>query len=289
MQALSKILVTGSNGQLGTEMHQLSKAFPGYQFLFFNRAEWPVDDAEKSENILALHQPSFLVNCAAYTAVDKAETDREAAFSINATAPGTLARLCQAYGTRFIHISTDYVFNGIINRPLKEDDSVQPVNYYGETKLVGEQAVLQHNPDALIIRTSWVYNASGKNFVKTMMRLMKEKESISVVNDQHGSPTYAADLAEAIMHIITSGRWVPGIYHFSNEGFITWYQFAEEIRNQCGFNCKVDPIVTAEFPTPAKRPMFSMMDKSKIVATFGLTLKDWKESLRDCIALTGNS
>jgi dTDP-4-dehydrorhamnose reductase len=181
-----------------------------------------------------------------------------------------------------IHISTDYVFNGKANRPLKEDDPVDPVNAYGETKLMGESMAMQ-NTDAVIIRTSWVYSKYGNNFVKTMKRLMGEKESISVVNDQVGSPTYAADLAEAIVEIIRSGKWIPGIYNYSNSGVISWFDFAREIKNLLHSKCEVSPITTEQFPTPAKRPAYSVLDKTKINTVYNITIRDWKESLKKCI------
>ncbi|RYZ47665.1 MAG: dTDP-4-dehydrorhamnose reductase, partial [Chitinophagaceae bacterium] len=231
----------------------------------------------------------FVINCAAYTAVDKAESEREEAFQINATAVGALAAACSKQGTGFIHISTDYVFDGSRQTPFKEDDAVNPINVYGESKLAGEQAALQNNPQSIVIRTSWVYSSYGKNFVKTMMRLMSEKQIISVVNDQWGSPTYAADLAKAILHIIDSGEWKPGIYHFSNEGVISWFDFAKEIGSLIQTNCEVLPTTTANFPTPAKRPAYSAMDKTKIHQQYKIALRPWKESLIECIRKMQNN
>ena len=278
------ILVTGSNGQLGSELRALSSLYPQYQFQFFSREAFPIDEPETVRRILDQVHPDYLVNCAAYTAVDKAESEIQLAEKINGTAVGNLASLCREQGTRFIHISTDYVFNGSATEPLKETDAVDPVNAYGASKLKGEELAMQQNPESLIIRTSWVYSVYGKNFVKTMIRLMQERASISVVEDQVGSPTNAADLAEAIMQIIGSGKWFPGMYHFSNEGVISWYDFAVEIKNLTGAGCQVLPIVTAQYPTPARRPHYSVLDKSKIKSAYGIELKNWKESLQRCIA-----
>lgn len=277
------ILVTGSNGQLGSELKELAPAFPPYKFVFFSRSELAVENAEEVERALALLHPQYVINCAAYTAVDKAEAEKEQAMAVNATAVALLAGASKKYGARFIHISTDYVFDGTSREPLREDAPVSPVNFYGATKLKGEEAAQKENPESIILRTSWVYSFYGKNFVKTMLRLMAEKESISVVADQWGSPTYAADLAEAILHIIGSGKWLPGVYHFSNEGVINWAQFADEIRKLSNSACKVQFISTEEYPTPAKRPAYSVLDKSKIVSVYGIPLKPWQESLRACL------
>jgi dTDP-4-dehydrorhamnose reductase len=284
-----KIIVTGSNGQLGSELRELASSFPDHHFVFLAREDFSITDKNAFRTILEQHRPDYLINCAAYTAVDKAESEKELADQVNGIAVGTLAILCHEFGTRFVHISTDYVFKGDQSTPLKETAAVDPVNAYGASKLLGEQLAMQHNPDSMIIRTSWVYSAYGKNFVKTMMRLMKEKESISVVNDQIGSPTYAADLAELIMHIIDSKKWKEGIYHFSNEGIISWFDFATEIRSLIHSACIVSPITTEQFPTPAKRPHFSVMDKTKIQQTFAVSLKNWKESLRLCISKINSS
>lgn len=279
------ILVTGSTGQLGSELQDLQSFYPEYKFIFFSRDELSIADESAVRQAFERLHPAYLINCAAYTAVDKAETEREEAMAINATAVGMLATVCKEYNAHFIHVSTDYVFDGNSKEPFKETDKVSPVNFYGESKLKGEELAVKNNPDAIIIRTSWVYSNYGKNFVKTMMRLMKGKESISVVSDQIGSPTYAADLADAIMQIISSGKRIAGIYNYSNEGVISWYEFAVEIKNLIHSNCIVNPITTEQYPTPAKRPAFSVLDKTKIQKTFGIELKDWKESLATCIKL----
>jgi dTDP-4-dehydrorhamnose reductase len=278
-----KIIVTGSNGQLGTELRELSNSFPEYHFIFLTREDLSISDAAAFRKLMEEHRPAYLVNCAAYTAVDRAESEKELADLVNGTAVGELAALCLEHGTKFLHISTDYVFKGDQSDALKETDAVDPVNAYGASKLLGEQLALKQNSNAIIIRTSWVYSSYGKNFVKTMMRLMNEKAAISVVSDQIGSPTYAADLAELIMHIINSGKWQSGIYHFSNEGKISWFEFATEIKRLIHSSCEVTPIKTEQYPTPAKRPHNSVMDKEKIQRTFSVSLKNWKESLQRCI------
>jgi len=278
-----KILVTGANGQLGMEIQQLAKTYPLFEFIFTTREEMPLDNPEAIHNLIAKHQPQYFINCAAHTAVDKAESEKELAYKINAEAPGIIAKACKGNNVQLIHISTDYVFNGTGSVPYKEDDATDPVNLYGDSKLQGEKNVMQFNPGSIIIRTAWVYSEFGKNFVKTMLRLMADKDQISVVSDQSGTPTYAADLAEAILQIISSQQWAPGIYHFSNEGNITWYDFAVAIKELSGSHCKVNPIPTSQYPTPAKRPFYSVLDKTKIRQTFNIPPKDWKASLSVCL------
>lgn len=278
-----KILVTGSNGQLGSELKALSPNHPQFEFVFLTRNEAPLSDNAALTALVQQHQPAAVINCAAYTAVDKAESEREEAFQINATAVGVLAKACAETGARFIHVSTDYVFDGSGKLPRNEEDAVAPLNVYGESKLAGERAALENNPESIVLRTSWVYSAYGKNFVKTMLRLMGEKERITVVNDQHGSPTYAADLAEAILQIFAGETWAPGIYHYSNEGVTTWFDFAKEIAAFTKSACVVEPTTSENFPTPARRPAYSAMDKSKIRGTYNLAIKPWKESLHRCL------
>lgn len=284
MTAPVKILVTGGNGQLASELKELAGNYTNVSFVFFDRSELSISDHNELEKIFKIHQPQYFINCAAYTAVDKAEEEKETAFAINGTAVGTIAELCQSHNCKLIHISTDYVFNGKATTPLDETETVDPVNAYGESKLMGERLAFEKNPETIVIRTSWVYSFYGKNFVKTMMRLMKEKENINVVSDQVGSPTYAADLARVIMEIITYGNWVPGIYHYSNDGAISWFDFATEIKKLIHSTCVVNPITTNQFPTPAKRPAYSVMDKTKIQHTFGVQLLNWRESLQKCIS-----
>ncbi|MGZ5287796.1 MAG: dTDP-4-dehydrorhamnose reductase [Flavisolibacter sp.] len=283
MNEKSTILVTGSNGQLGSELRELAHSYPQFNFIFLTREELSITDRTAVDHILEMYQPHFVVNCAAYTTVDKAETELELANDINGNAVGHLAFACQKYGAGFIHISTDYVFNGKKSGPWKEDDEVDPVNAYGASKLIGEYKAQKNNPDSIIIRTSWVYSFYGRNFVKTMMRLMNEKESIGVVSDQLGSPTYAADLADAIMKIITSAVWKPGIYHYCNSGAISWFEFSKAIREITHSTCIVNPITTEQFPTPAVRPAYSVMDTHKIQEAYSITIQPWRESLEKCI------
>ena len=284
----AKILVTGANGQSGKELKDLSVSFPQFNFIFLSRADLPIHHFELIRNYFITLKPAYCINCAAYTAVDRAEEEKERAFRVNGEAVGVLAAICKEHNTKLIHISTDYVFDGKSSVPYKEDSPTNPQCVYGASKLEGEKQAMQLNPDVIIIRTAWVYSSYGKNFVKTMMRLMNEKNEISVVNDQVGSPTYAADLAEAIMQIITfniqhSTFNIQGIYHFSNDGVISWYDFANAIKEITGSSCTIKAISTAEYPTPAKRPTYSVLDKSKIQKTFNISLKDWKTSLRSCI------
>ena len=289
MPSVKTILITGANGQLGSEFKALSTSFAQYNFLFTDKEDLPIDDIAAIKNFFEQHNISHCINCAAYTAVDKAESEKEIAYLINATAAGNLAVVCKMYNAAFIHISTDYVFDGNGARPYKESSPTSPVNEYGFTKLKGEELVLQNNPAALIIRTSWVYSRFGNNFVKTMLRLMKERESINVVSDQQGCPTYAADLATAIMQVIESAGFTkknrPSIFNYSNEGIISWYDFAVAIKELSGSNCKVNAIPTLQYPTPAKRPHYSVMDTTLIKNTFGVTIPFWKDSLEKCLQL----
>ena len=285
--AQPKILVTGANGQLGKELKQLAPSYPQFEFIFLSREDLPVHHFEMVRNYFKIYKPSFLINCAAYTAVDRAEKEKDLAMQVNAEAVGVLAAVCKENECRFIHISTDYVFDGNASEPYKEDSITNPQSVYGSSKLEGEKQAMQLNPGSIIIRTSWVYSEFGKNFLKTMVKLMSEKSEINVVSDQVGSPTYAADLAEVILQI--TAKWVPGIYHFSNEGIISWYDFAIAIKEITVSNCKINPIPTSAYPTPAKRPAYSVLDKRKIQETFGISLKNWKESLTICIEKIKNA
>lgn len=288
MSNYPKILVPGSNGQLGKELQELAPSFSQFEFVFLSKEDMPIHNFELVRVFFDSVKPAYCINCAAYTAVDKAESEKDLAFQINGEAVGVLAAVCKEHGTKFIHISTDYVFNGQATYPYTENFPTDPVNIYGASKLEGEKQAIQLNPDCIIIRTSWVYSSFGKNFVRTMIRLMNEKDEIRVVNDQIGSPTYAADLAETILKIIaiaqwTTNKWVPGIYNYSNEGIISWFQFAQAIKEIIRCPCEVNPIPTSAYPTPAKRPAYSVLDKTKIQETFHIELKDWKESLAICI------
>lgn len=278
-----KILITGVNGQLGTAFGLIAPAWPQHQFILKTRTDLDICNGADIRDTLVQTGAQALVNCAAYTAVDKAETEQEAAFAINATAPGIMAAVCKDLGVKLVHISTDYVFSGEKEQPYRTDDPVQPVNVYGASKQKGEEAVLQSGADAAIIRTSWVYAPFGANFVKTMVRLMQSRPEVGVVADQYGSPTNAIDLAHAIAQMLESAHWQSGIYHYSNEGVISWYDFALAIRDLGGFSCEVKSLTTPEYPTPAKRPHFSVMDKSRIQEVFGIKLRPWKESLAECL------
>ncbi len=282
---MKKILVTGGNGQLGSELRVLSITYPQFDWVFTDYQELDLCDLEHLSTHLSKIQPQYIINCAAHTAVDKAESEGELSDLLNHQAVGVLAKWSAANDCKFIHISTDYVFDGTAATPLSETAATGPINVYGQTKLAGELACRAACPESIIIRTSWVYSSFGANFVKTMSRLMQERDSLSVVNDQIGSPTYAADLAQAIMTIITHPNWQAGLYHFSNEGEISWYEFALAIQEIGGFDCKVSGIPTSAYPTPAKRPQYSLLDKIKIKATFGVIVPDYKESLERCMRL----
>jgi dTDP-4-dehydrorhamnose reductase len=278
------IMVTGANGQLGKELQQLASSFPGFEFNFLSKADLPIHHFEMVRHYFNVYHPSFLINCAAYTAVDRAEQEKDRAFQINEEAVGVLAAICKEQSCKFIHISTDYVFDGTVSVPYKEDSSTNPQTVYGASKLEGEKQALEYNPDTIIIRTSWLYSEFGKNFVRTMIKLMNEKEEINVVNDQVGSPTYAADLAEAIMEIIISGKWLSGIYHYSNKGVISWFDFAVSIKEISGSSCIINPVLTSAYFTTAKRPAYSVLNKTKIIQNYEIRLKDWRESLVRCMS-----
>jgi dTDP-4-dehydrorhamnose reductase len=286
------ILVTGANGQLGSELRVLSVSYPNCKFLFVTKNELAIDNIDKVKNYFISNKIDHCINCAAYTAVDKAETETEDAFRINGDAVGNLASVCKLHNAAFIHISTDYVFDGSATQPIKEDETVNPIGVYGASKLKGEELAIENNPDTIIIRTSWVYSSFGNNFVKTMLRLMKDKESISVVSDQQGCPTYAADLATAIMKIVdqtsNSKLHASGIYNYSNAGKINWYEFAIAIKELSGSKCVVNPIPTSQYPTPAKRPQYSVLDTSKIRQTFNFEIPAWKDSLKKCLSILLN-
>jgi dTDP-4-dehydrorhamnose reductase len=277
------ILVTGSNGQLGKELKQIAGHYTQFKFIFASREDLKLHQFGLVENYFLATKPQYCINCAAYTAVDKAENEQDMAMLVNGEAVGHLAAVCKKYQAKFIHVSTDYVFDGSSETPYKEDDPTGPINVYGNSKLMGEQLCMRENEDAIILRTSWVYSSFGHNFVKTMMRLMHERNELNVVSDQIGSPTWAADLAKAILDIITSGKWERGIYHYSNEGKISWYEFAQAIKELSGSKAKIHPILTAEYPTPAKRPQFSLLNKEKIKRVYQLKVPEWKESLVKCM------
>lgn len=283
------ILVTGTNGQLGRELQRLSPVYSDYHFIFTSRQQLTIENFNTVAEFFIGNKIDYCINCAAYTAVDKAESEQEQAFLINATAVGNLAKICFEENTKLIHISTDYVFDGLAKLPIDEQHPVNPISVYGASKLKGEQLCLQNNPAAIIIRTAWLYSSFGHNFVKTMLRLMKEKTAINVVNDQIGCPTYAADLAKAIMQIIeTPLQVLPAqVFHYCSRGNISWYDFAMAIKEMTASQCMVKPIPASQYPTAAKRPAYSVLDTALIEKTFSITAKDWKASLKECLTELG--
>ncbi len=280
-----RIVLTGSNGQLGSEIAKISGEYPDFHFTFLSHKDFPLEDADKMAKWLNQNNSDVFIHCAAFTAVDKAESEKDKVFRVNAVAPGQIAAALSKAGTRLLYISTDYVFDGSSASALKEEAPTNPVNIYGAAKLEGERLVLRNNPNTQIVRTSWVYSEFGNNFVKTVLRLMKEKHSLSVVQDQKGSPTYAGDLARVILKMVENTHSAPGIYHYSNEGETSWFDFALEIKKLAGSNCQILPIPTSGYPTPARRPAYSLLDTSKIKREFNLKIPDWKTSLACCIDL----
>ncbi len=282
-----KILITGCNGQLGNEMQLLEKENPQHTYFNTDVAELDITDQKAIEMFVSENAIDGIVNCAAYTAVDKAEENQDLCMKLNATAPDYLAQAIEKRGGWMIQISTDYVFDGTNHKPYTEADSVCPNSTYGRTKLAGEQAVMAGCKKSMIIRTAWLYSTFGNNFVKTMIRLGKEKPELGVIFDQIGTPTYARDLAVAIFAAINQGI-VPGIYHFSNEGVISWYDFTKAIHRIAGITtCRVRPLHTEEYPTPANRPHYSVLDKTKIKQTYNIEIPYWEESLVECVKLLG--
>jgi dTDP-4-dehydrorhamnose reductase len=279
------ILVTGASGQLGQSIQFIASNYADCEFIFASSQDLDITNQDRVNNFFDTNKINFCINAAAYTAVDKAESETEKAEAINVVGPKNLAIACKKNNAKLIHISTDFVFDGASNKPYSETDETNPLNIYGKTKLDGEQAVRDNIDEYFIIRTSWVYSQFGNNFMKTMLRLASERDSLSIVSDQIGSPTNAVDLAKAIMQIVChtersrSANTQYGIYNFSNEGIASWYDFAVEIFKINNVVIDVNPIPTEAFPTPAKRPKYSLLDKSKIKNTFGIEIKTWQESL----------
>ncbi len=274
------VLVTGSAGQLGQSLQFIAPKYPEAQFVFCSSNELDITNIENCRQVFSKHQPDYCINAAAYTAVDKAESESEKAHLINVVGAKNLAEVCQENDTVLLHISTDFVFDGNKKVPYNEQDLTNPTGVYGQTKLDGEIAIQELWEKHFIIRTSWVYSQFGNNFMKTMLRLASERDSLSVVNDQIGTPTNAIDLADALVKIIISNKNAFGIYNFSNEGQCSWYEFAQKIFEINEININLQPIPTSSFPTPAKRPSYSVLDKTKIKSTFGLEIKSWEESLK---------
>lgn len=277
------ILVTGANGQLGNEMQVLARENLQHTYFFTDVQELDICDEQAVYAYVSEHKIDIIVNCAAYTAVDKAEDNVELCDKLNNIAPGYLARAAQANGAAMIQVSTDYVFDGTVHIPYTEEEPTCPASVYGSTKLAGEQNVMDHCEKAMVIRTAWLYSIYGNNFVKTMIRLGQERDSLGVIFDQIGTPTYANDLAQAIFAAINKGV-VRGIYHFSDEGVCSWYDFTVAIHRLAGIaSCKVKPLHTADYPAKAPRPHYSVLDKTKIKDTFGIEIPHWEESLKRCI------
>lgn len=282
------VLVTGSNGQLGSEIKELSSEYT-YNFFFTDRSELNITDTNAIKEIIEKNSINIIINCAAYTAVDRAESDEANANAINHLAIKYLAQSAKEKNIQLVHVSTDYVFDGKNYKPYSEDDKTNPNGVYGQTKLDGEKALQEINPkNSIIIRTSWVYSSYGNNFVKTMLRLGKERDELGVIYDQVGTPTYARDLAKTILNILPKIKNEKvQIYNYSNEGGLSWYDFAKEIMRMAKLTCNINPIETKEYPTPAQRPHYSLLNKSKIKKEFNLTIPFWKDSLDACLKKMG--
>ena len=286
---MKKILVTGANGQLGQCLQKISSQFEEFEFIFTDSETLDITIKEEVNDFFWQNAPDFCINAAAYTAVDLAETEVEKAFLVNADGTENLAEACAENNAQFIHVSTDYVFDGENNLAYTEEDFTNPLGVYGASKLAGDELALEVNPCSVILRTSWVYSEFGKNFVKTMLSLFATKEELSIVADQFGQPTNANDLAEAIMKIIKSEKITPGIFNFSNLGRISWFDFAEKIAELSDAKIKLNAIETSQYPTPAKRPKNSVLDLDKISKTYAVPLKPWEESLEDCVQILQNN
>ena len=283
---MKQILVTGCRGQLGSELQKLAPAYDETcVFHFTDVDELDITDRQAVYDYIEAHSISIVVNCAAFTAVDRAESEPELCDLLNNVAPGYLAEAVESVGGTMIQVSTDYVFDGCGHRPYLEDDPTRPQTVYGRTKLAGEEAVIRTCAGSMVVRTAWLYSTFGNNFVKTMLRLGKERETLGVVFDQVGSPTYARDLAAFILTAIDKGI-VPGVYHYTNEGVCSWYDFTRAIHRIAGIeekNCKVSPIHTEDYPVPAPRPHYSVLDKQKVKDTYGIEIPWWEDSLKDCL------
>jgi len=286
----SKILVTGANGQLGNEIRRLCRNFPGLEFIFTDVDMLDITNPDAVSVFMEASKPAIVVNCAAYTNVDGAEENVKNVRKINSLAPQVLAAACAMQDAFLIHISTDYVFDGESTKPYTEEDETNPTSVYGNSKLEGEEKIKTVFDNYLIIRTSWMYSEFGHNFVRSIIALAKERETLSIVNDQIGSPTYARDLANCIIDIIIKSilnpkAYLPGIYHYANQGTCSWYEFAQEILNITDIkSCKLIPISTDQYPAIAKRPKYSVLDTSKVRGSFGIGIPNWRDSLRECLS-----
>ena len=284
---MQSILVTGADGQLGQAVRTIAKSYPDFRFVFTGRQELDITDFDLVKRLLATDKVDYCINAAAYTAVDKAESELERAFKVNADAVENLAAVCAGHNTVLLHVSTDFVFDGNQNRPYTEEDQPQPINAYGQSKLSGEVRAWQACEKLVVIRSGWLYAEQGSNFLNTILRLGKERDELRVVYDQIGTPTNVRDLAQCLMKMITdsdlSSKW--GTYHFANEGVCSWYDFAVEIVQQAGLDSRVTPILTEGYPTPAERPRYSVLDKAKVKGTFGLDIPHWRSSLLKAISM----
>lgn len=282
---MTTILITGSHGQLGNEMQQASTRFPAFNYIYTDVEDLDICDKTALNTYVKANHVDIIVNCAAYTAVDKAEDDVALCFKINADAVRNIGEVAKENSLKVIHISTDYVFDGTNYMPYTEDQQVCPSTVYGKSKLAGENALFESCDQAVIIRTAWLYSSFGNNFVKTMLKLGKDKDSINVIFDQVGTPTYAADLASAILQVLSHEPFVPGIYHFSDEGVCSWYDFTKSIHRIAGITCDLHPIETKDYPARTPRPHYSVLNKAKIKSTFGIVIPHWEESLVKCIEI----
>lgn len=280
---MKNILVTGGNGQLATCIKDLAKDLEGLNFIYVDLDELDITKSKDVNSFFESENISFCVNCAAYTAVDRAETDKDNAVNVNIRGAAILAEACKVKNAGLIQISTDFVFDGKKSSPYLEEDSTEPLGVYGMTKLKGEQEVMRLLPNSFIIRTSWLYSEHGQNFLKTMLRLGSDRDNLSVVADQIGTPTYAGDLAKVIINIITEDFKGFGTYHYSNEGVASWFDFAKAIFDESKTNIKLLPIITDAYPTPARRPTFSVMDKTKIKKELKIEIPYWRDSMRKCL------
>ena len=280
---MQTVLVTGSKGQLGNEIQVLALSYPQFNFIFTDVEELDICNRRSVDDFFAVHKIDFLINCAAYTAVDKAEEDKLMCFQINKDAVGHLGEASARHGVKMLHVSTDYVFDGKSYVPYTEEMPVSPATVYGQSKAEGEQLLASVLQNAVVVRTSWLYSSFGNNFVKTMLRLGRERVSLQVVFDQVGTPTYAADLADALLQIISAGKLIPGIYHYSNEGVCSWYDFALAIFKSAKIECDVLPINSKDYLTKTPRPHYSVLNKQKVKSTYNLRIAHWEDSLKLCI------
>jgi dTDP-4-dehydrorhamnose reductase len=282
---MTTILITGSHGQLGNEMQKAAIHYPNFNYIYTDVEDLDICNKTALDSFVKANSVDIIVNCAAYTAVDKAEDDAELCFKINAEAVRNIGEVATANKIKVVHVSTDYVFDGTSYLPYVEDQMVCPATVYGKSKLAGEEALLETCSQAVIIRTAWLYSSFGNNFVKTMIKLGTERDTLNVIFDQVGSPTYAADLADVILKVISNENFSPGIYHFSDEGVCSWYDFTKSIHKFAGITCDVRPIESKDYPARTPRPHYSVLNKTNIKKTYGITIPHWEDSLEKCIEI----